>query len=457
MLFVLGTNLVSAASNPTVNVQDLDSLIYFREAAFQAAENSNPEEAVSYITKYLEKTRDFSFIENSAFDTISRSIAYQSLSKQYLPKVNWGSMLYIYAGLIGIFIVIIFNTQRKKDKATITLLSVLIFIHSFFIIHVGLHSMNYQFVYPHLYSTSTVFSFLYGPLLYFYFKRIKIGYTLRKKDLLHLIPTLALIIMFSPIFILSGDEKLKIMMGIGKFKDRAYGVEISIGKMLSLLVYTFFTIKLFLSSRKQNYIDEYKPIYKWQRNIVFFQTLFTSVYAIYLVLLVSYILTGPMFHMQLIVLSCFVLYVAYTAYVNPKTLLGYQLEASFLKYKNSGLTSSFSEELKEDMMRMLENDKIYKQNTINLNTMAEMLGTTRHNTSQIINEHFGLSFFELINTYRIKEATEIFKLDTHRHKNIIDVAYEVGYNNKVTFNKAFKKIHDTTPSQFVKNLRETAL
>ena len=39
--------------------------------------------------------------------------------------------------------------------------------------------------------------------------------------------------------------------------------------------------------------------------------------------------------------------------------------------------------------------------------------------------------------------------DIHGNLNIIDVAYEIGYNNKVTFNKAFKKETSLTPSEFI--------
>lgn len=436
----------------TVQQRDVDSVLLLKEQAFQAAKEGRVGEVVATIDSYVKKTLDLEFVEHSTFAPLREDIEFQQLERTYLPKIQWGSVIYIYAGLIGFFIVIMFNVQKEKDRIATILLSVLIFIHSFFIIHVGLHSMNYNLYVPHLYSTSTIFSFLYGPLMYFYFKRIKIGYRFKKIDLLHLLPTVVLIAFFLPIFILPEDEKLRIMLGVGKYKDRAYGLEISIGKMLSLLIYTYFTVMLFFKTKKEVNAPEYAPVYRWQRNIVLFQVGFTFTYAIYLVLLISYILTGPMFHAQLIILSALVLYVAYIAYVNPKTLLGYQLEASFLKYKNSGLTTSYSEELKSDMLRLLEEEKIYRNNTINLNTMAERLGTTRHNTSQIINEHFGLSFFELINQFRIKEAMAILEADVHGKKNIIDVAYEVGYNNKVTFNKSFKKINDITPSQYVKSL-----
>jgi YesN/AraC family two-component response regulator len=79
--------------------------------------------------------------------------------------------------------------------------------------------------------------------------------------------------------------------------------------------------------------------------------------------------------------------------------------------------------------------------------VAEKLDTTRHNTSQLINEHFNMSFREFVNSHRIQEAKEL--LEEKTELNIIDVAYEVGYNNKVSFNKAFKKDTQLTPSEYL--------
>ena len=123
------------------------------------------------------------------------------------------------------------------------------------------------------------------------------------------------------------------------------------------------------------------------------------------------------------------------------------------KYTKSSLTSSYSIELKEKLIYLLETEKIYKQNDINLDYLSEKLDTTRHNTSQVINENFNVSFFELINTYRIEEALEILKDDTENSLNIIEVAYAVGFNNKVSFNKSFKKHVSQTPSQYIGKLR----
>ena len=108
--------------------------------------------------------------------------------------------------------------------------------------------------------------------------------------------------------------------------------------------------------------------------------------------------------------------------------------------------------MKENLIKLFEKEKIYRENDINLEMVARKLNTTRHNASQVINEHFKVSFHELINTYRIDEAKKILKEHNDHGLNIIDVAYEVGYNNKVTFNKAFKKKTQLTPSEFQRSV-----
>lgn len=429
----------------------IDSVLMFRELAFKAAKSNDAVTAVNYIDKYVKRTLDFHFIEHSSFNYIANSEQYQQLVDNYVPQFKWTALFYIYAGLIGFFVVLMVNIRKRKDQLAAILLSCFLLVHSIFIIHVGLYSMNYTFELPHTQSMSTVFSFLYGPLLYFYFKRIKTGYKPHWIDSLHLLPTLLLFILFLPIYSLSEVEKLRMMLGIGQYTSNPYGELVALGKMLSLIVYAIFTLRLFLKTRTHR-TQVRTPLYLWQRNIVAFQLLYALVYITYGILLITDFNTGFIFNSQLILMSGMVLYVAYVAYANPKVLMGFHLESSFLKYKNSGLTNSYSLELKNQLVKLLDEDKIYRENDINLDSLAQRLGTTRHSASQIINEHFGQNFFELINSYRINEAMEILKADTDREKNIIDVAYEVGFNNKVTFNKSFKRINEVTPSQYVKTL-----
>jgi AraC-like DNA-binding protein len=429
----------------------------FRDSALAAVERMEYDRAVYYLDKQIKSELDLQILTRAEFRPMRGYAPFDDLVSRYVARGRPGPMIYLYAGLIGFFIVIMFNLQPKRDKLATGLLSMLIFIHAFFIIHVGMYAMNYQYGFPHLYSTSTAFAFLYGPLLYLYFRRIKTGASLDWKDGFHLLPTLILIGLFVPVFVLSGEDKLRIMLGVGPYVDREYGVIISVGKLISLLAYTLLTLKLYRQSER-NKVNHprYREVLRWQSTLVGFQTAFTIIYGMYLLALALDLLVDPLFHLQLSVLSALVLYVAYMAFRRPETLLGYKLEESFNKYRNSGLTESFSEELRDDLLSLLEKEQVFRQNDINLNTVAERLGTTRHNTSQVINEHFGVSFFELINKYRIEEAMRMLRESQEERMNIIDVAYEVGYNNKVTFNKSFKKINEMTPSQYLKKVRQSA-
>ena len=158
-------------------------------------------------------------------------------------------------------------------------------------------------------------------------------------------------------------------------------------------------------------------------------------------------------------ISFIILYISYTAFVYP-SIFGLvhvnvpkpkPLDNVSNKYKKSGLTQALSLELKGKLLYLMNQEKIYRKNDINLRELSELLGTTRHNTSQIINEQFGLNFFELINKYRIDEAKKLLKNEHHQKVNIIQVAYQVGFNNKVTFNKSFKKYNKITPSEYVRS------
>ena len=156
-----------------------------------------------------------------------------------------------------------------------------------------------------------------------------------------------------------------------------------------------------------------------------------------------------------------VIYFAYIAYVQPNVFSQkydkLKVGLIFQKYEKSGLTESLAEELKENLIALFVEEKIYRENNLSLEMLAERLDTTRHNASQIINEHFNMNFFELINKFRIEEVTEIIRKDIYGNLQIIDIAYEVGYNNKVTFNKAFKKETMLTPTQYIETLRRNPI
>lgn len=129
-------------------------------------------------------------------------------------------------------------------------------------------------------------------------------------------------------------------------------------------------------------------------------------------------------------------------------------EDFLLKYKKSGLTEGYSKELRNQLQVLFEREKIYRNGNLGLEDLAKELGTTRHNVSQVINEHFRMNFFQFVNKYRIREAVHMFQESNYRDLKIINIAYDVGFNNKVTFNKAFKNEMQMTPTLFIEKMNK---
>ncbi len=431
-----------------------DSATIYRRMALSAAGMGNAMEAVEHIENYFLIDFKPNFLLSEGFTLIQSTPEFKETLARYNPRLTVWSFVYLYVAFIGFYIAIVLNFNKKIDWVAKLLISSFVFIHSFFIFNICLLLTNYQFEFPHSYLMSTVFSFLYGPLLYFYFKRITQQYKFKKLDLLHLVPTVLFLFYIVPIYAMSAEEKLDLMLSrlVAGFNpgDSVDLTAIVVLKLLSLIIYGYFIRGLYRRSKQNKELRTENKI--WQRNLYFIHVAYIITYAVYGTLISYNINTGPLFHFQIMSMALMVVYVGYSANVQPHLFSGlYSYDSQLLfKYKKSGLTESLSKELKEQLIYLFDEEKIYKESDISLELLASKLNTTRHNASQVINEHFNVSFHELINKYRIKEAKKILDSDYQKNLNIIDIAYEVGYNNKVTFNKAFKKDTQLTPSEYQK-------
>ncbi|UII76179.1 AraC family transcriptional regulator [Flagellimonas sp. HMM57] len=117
------------------------------------------------------------------------------------------------------------------------------------------------------------------------------------------------------------------------------------------------------------------------------------------------------------------------------------------KYKNSGLTTDLANDFKVKLVELMKKNKLYQNPNLRLNDVALKLGISVHQTSQIINQRFGQDFNTFVNTYRVAEAIRLFRIN--ENPSIGEVLFEVGFNNKATFNKAFKNYVNMTPTEFI--------
>lgn len=122
------------------------------------------------------------------------------------------------------------------------------------------------------------------------------------------------------------------------------------------------------------------------------------------------------------------------------------------KYKFSSLDEDTALVIREQLLALVERDKIYLQRDLMQKEVAGKLGTSVHYLSQVLNERMGMSFPDFVNKLRIEEAQRM--LSAGDDSKIESIALDTGFNNKVSFNKAFKKFTGLTPSQYKMQVQE---
>lgn len=123
------------------------------------------------------------------------------------------------------------------------------------------------------------------------------------------------------------------------------------------------------------------------------------------------------------------------------------------KYANSPLSTEKSKELFEQLEYIMDNEKVYRDGDLNVDKLAERLGSNRSYLSRIINEFSSLNFNNYVNKYRIEEAVNVLS-DADNNIPLKALASELGFNNLTTFYNSFQKELGIPPSQYRKKLLE---
>jgi AraC-like DNA-binding protein len=117
-----------------------------------------------------------------------------------------------------------------------------------------------------------------------------------------------------------------------------------------------------------------------------------------------------------------------------------------VKYKSSGIVPEVRDQLLTKLHVHMKEKKPFLQTDFSLPDLAQQLGTSVHALSQVINESLGKNFFEMVAEYRVDESKQLLK--DQPNIKVEQIAEQVGYNSKSSFNTAFKKLTGKTPSEF---------
>lgn len=124
------------------------------------------------------------------------------------------------------------------------------------------------------------------------------------------------------------------------------------------------------------------------------------------------------------------------------------------KYRTSGMTAQASASLQRELEELMTVQEVFKENELRLDDLASYLNASKHHVSQVINEHYEKNFFDFVNTYRVNFVAQRLSDPKYEKSTIIQLAFEAGFNNKVSFNRAFKSKFDKTPSAYRKSKKD---
>jgi AraC-like DNA-binding protein len=191
----------------------------------------------------------------------------------------------------------------------------------------------------------------------------------------------------------------------------------------------------------------------WLNTIYISVSICFVAYMAYYVLSFSQVLRTSDDYIITAVMACCIGITTYFGFNQPDVFNGMPIASLVpaLKYSKTGLSEDQSAVLKHKLIEVMEEEKPHLNSDIRLDELAVLLGISRHQASQIINEHFQLNFYEFINKYRIQTALQ--KLEhSDSPTNMKELAYEVGFNNYVSFYKSFKKHTGQVPTDFKKSI-----
>ena len=157
-----------------------DSTLAFKELAIFAAKNNDVNNAIKYVDEYIKYSGNTVFLESGYFDSYFNNESFILLREQYSMNISWLHFFYLFSCLVGFFIGIILLMKKSQDNTAKYLVSAFVIINSLFIFHLFLFLTNLQFRVPNVLYMSSLSVYLYGPLIYFYFKRVSINYRFRK-------------------------------------------------------------------------------------------------------------------------------------------------------------------------------------------------------------------------------------------------------------------------------------
>lgn len=359
-------------------------------------------------------------------------------------KFIYGVVLFQQA----VFILFIIFKSRLK---TLTQLIILLILLSLFFCAsdrvINIYSSSLSRNLPWAIYILDTFNLLYLPLVYLFIKSITHKlYKLHWVESLHFAPFLYsfLLVLFCYTF-KPRLEQLHIQQSFttpGFFYTSPISFNIILYSRLLQIIYVLIAI-LYL--------------YKFQLRVKKYSANVPIILCYLMIVLISFVvlwILGLVFHsyfekyfypfIDILIVGTSILFI-YFGIKKPIELSG---DSTFQIFKPAENYKDY-DNYKLQLQNYITTSKVYLDSEITLNKLAEQSGISSRILSETINNCYHMHFFDFINSFRIEAAKEALK---ETDNSILEILYQVGFNSKSAFNRAFMKHAGTTPSNYRKSI-----
>lgn len=117
-------------------------------------------------------------------------------------------------------------------------------------------------------------------------------------------------------------------------------------------------------------------------------------------------------------------------------------------YAASTLGSVDCEAVLTRLQSLMEQDEVYKDSQLDLNSLAQRLGLNSHQLSELINTRLGKHFSRYMREHRVSAAQAMLLAEPSA--SVLSVGLSVGFTSQSNFYEAFREIAGTTPGKYRK-------
>ena len=112
-------------------------------------------------------------------------------------------------------------------------------------------------------------------------------------------------------------------------------------------------------------------------------------------------------------------------------------------------TNSIESIIAPKLNACMEKERLYLNPTLSLKEVSLAVGSNMKYLTIYLNHILGVTFYDYINKYRIKEACRLMEMMAQEERvNMAEVSRESGFNSISSFNRYFKKMLGITPKEY---------